>query len=170
MDEAVLRALARWPNVPACHGWLSLDRRGRWRMQGEAVTHPGLADFIGRNYACDDTGCWYTQNGPQKVFITLAYTPWILRTTPTGFVTHTGAGFVPQAGWTDEEGNLLLSGPLGIGLVHDHDLGALADTVRLPEDDVPGRIELPSGALSLVPIRAAEVPTRFGFTPSPQPA
>ena len=30
-------AIARWPNVPACHEWLSLDRRGDWRLQGERV-------------------------------------------------------------------------------------------------------------------------------------
>ena len=28
MDESVIRALAKWPNVPAVYGWLSLSRRG----------------------------------------------------------------------------------------------------------------------------------------------
>jgi len=170
MDEAVLRALARWPNVPACYGWLSLDRRGRWRMQGEPVVHAGLADFISRNYACDDTGNWFTQNGPQKVFVSLAYTPWILRTTPSGFVTHTGQAFAVDAGWVDDDGALLLSGSQGVGVVHDHDLGSLADFIELPAGEDPGRLQLAGAPLLLHPIYAAEVPTRFGFSPSPQPA
>jgi len=170
MDEAVLRALARWPNVPACYGWLSLDRRGRWRMQGEPVVHGGLADFISRNYGCDEAGNWFTQNGPQKVFVALAYTPWILRTTGFGLVTHTGLAFVAEAGWVDEDGNLLLSGPQGVGLMHDHDLTALADFIELPENSVPGRLHLAGTLLPLNPILAAEVSTRFSFSPSPRPA
>ena len=169
MDEAVLRALARWPNVPACYGWLSLDRRGRWRMQGEPVAHVGLADFISRNYGCDDAGNWFTQNGPQKVFVALTYTPWILRIAASGFVTHTGQPFTAEAGWVDEEGSLLLSGPQGVGLVHDHDLTALADFIELPEKEAPGRLHLAGTLLPLNPIRAAEIPARFGFRPSPQP-
>ena len=27
MDDAVVRAMARWPNVPHVYGWLSLDQR-----------------------------------------------------------------------------------------------------------------------------------------------
>ena len=27
MDDAVLRSMAKWPNVPDVYGWLSLDRR-----------------------------------------------------------------------------------------------------------------------------------------------
>ncbi|MGB3277244.1 MAG: DUF2946 family protein, partial [Castellaniella sp.] len=30
MDDQVLAAMARWPNVPAVHGWLSLTARGQW--------------------------------------------------------------------------------------------------------------------------------------------
>ena len=43
-----LSAIAKWPNVPACYDWLSLDRRGDWRLQGERVTHRGLIAFINR--------------------------------------------------------------------------------------------------------------------------
>ena len=37
MDPAVLRGMARWPDVPAVYGWLALDRRGNWRLK-EAVS------------------------------------------------------------------------------------------------------------------------------------
>ena len=29
MDDIVKQALAKWPNVPHCYGWLSLDARGK---------------------------------------------------------------------------------------------------------------------------------------------
>jgi hypothetical protein len=64
-------AMLRWPNVPACYGWLSLDRRGRWRLRGEAVTHAGLKDFLNRQYAHDEDGNYFVQNGPQRVFVEL---------------------------------------------------------------------------------------------------
>ena len=37
MDESVIRAMDRWPDVPAVYGWLELDVRGRWRLRGEPV-------------------------------------------------------------------------------------------------------------------------------------
>ena len=30
MDAIVEAALRKWPNVPACRGWLGLDARGDW--------------------------------------------------------------------------------------------------------------------------------------------
>ena len=35
MDEMVRQAMAKWPNVPACYGWLGLDARGQWYMRDE---------------------------------------------------------------------------------------------------------------------------------------
>ena len=85
-----LSAIAKWPNVPACYDWLSLDRRGNWRLQGERVTHRGLIEFMNRQYGSDESGCWFVQNGPQRVFVSLAYTPWVLRREGDAFVTHNG--------------------------------------------------------------------------------
>jgi hypothetical protein len=89
MDESVKLALAKWPNVPSCTGWLALDRRGNWRMRDEAaqrsgaagstIRHPALLAFIARNYGADEAGRWFFQNGPQRVYVELAYTPWIVR-------------------------------------------------------------------------------------------
>src|SRR5512132_2355278 len=50
MDEAVLRSMAKWPNVPDVYGWLSLDRRGNWLLKGERIGNAALRDFISRNY------------------------------------------------------------------------------------------------------------------------
>ncbi|NGM87254.1 DUF2946 family protein [Parapusillimonas sp. SGNA-6] len=40
MDEQVLAAMARWPNVPDVYGWLSLTEQGQWRLhpRGDALT------------------------------------------------------------------------------------------------------------------------------------
>ncbi len=169
MDDAVRRALARWPDVPHCYGWLSLDCAGRWRLQNEIVRHRGFADFISRNYLNDDTGCWFFQNGPQRVYVRLEYTPWILRSQPDGSLfTHTGHAFVAaQAAWLDEAGNLLISGASGVGLVHGHDLVGLADAIVMPDGELPGRLALPGITLDLHPIAATDAPQRFGFQQNP---
>ena len=39
MDDIVKQAMAKWPNVPHVYGWLALDRRGVWRIKGDAVTN-----------------------------------------------------------------------------------------------------------------------------------
>lgn len=185
----MLGAQARWPDVPAIYGWLSLDRRGRWRLRGGPVSHPGLIAFISRNYAATESGEWYFQNGPQRVFAALDYTPWVLRWShENGLVCHTGApALQPKGAWLDEDGNLLIAFAAGVGLLCDRDLPALVD--RLGATPEPGRhtgvgaiedfladpaarplwLHLPSGALAVSPIRAAAVPARFGFQPAPGP-
>jgi Protein of unknown function (DUF2946) len=87
MDDIVKQALAKWPNVPHCYGWLGLDARGNWYMRddpaqaagpfaggsraskGSLLKHEKLIDFIQRNYACDAQGQWFFQNGPQRVYV-----------------------------------------------------------------------------------------------------
>ena len=71
MEDRMQRALARWPNVPALYGWLSLDRRGRWRIQGEIITRAQIIDTISANYLADEHGAWYFQNGPQRGYVQL---------------------------------------------------------------------------------------------------
>ena len=93
MDEIVVQAMAKWPNVPAAYGWLRLDRRGNWHLidrnapgfdetvhaSGTRLEHAGFADSICRNYQADERGRWYFQNGPQRVFVDLEIAPLILR-------------------------------------------------------------------------------------------
>jgi hypothetical protein len=181
MDTSSAPAFARWPDVPACYGWLSLDRRGIWRLQGEAVTHGGLLRFLDEHYACDDAGNWLVHNGPQRVFVTLDYTPWVLRLQPDGsLLTHTAraAGAV-DAAHLDDEGSVLLHTEAGIGLLDDRDLQAfLADCVGADGDPVSddGWLAVMEGdgqafwrGLPLVPIGRDEVPARYGFRPQPTP-
>src|SRR5919199_5142149 len=94
MDPPVARAMAKWPNVPAVYGWLALDRRGNWLIKGERIANAALRDFIGRNYAADSNGRWYFQNGPQRVFVSLAYTPWVVHYEGDALIDHCG-GVLP---------------------------------------------------------------------------
>src|SRR5258708_21370696 len=135
MDEIVLRSMLKWPDVPAVYGWLSLDRRGNWMIKTvagrfERIAHPAVREFIGRNYASDSEGRWYFQNGPQRVFVALDYTPWVYRLADAGegILAHTGA--VPralEAVFLDDAGALLLETEIGIGVLLDRDLSAFLE-------------------------------------------
>lgn len=195
MDELVLRGMAKWPDVPAVFGWLSLDRRGHWLLKGERVANPGIAAFFGRNYGHDDQGRWFFQNGPQRVYVALDYTPHIYRiTTAPGaalvLASHSGtAASTITAAYIDESGQLLLETDLGIGLMHDADLetlvprfsspggltgeAALAATLDAVQAgrDAALELSLDQTRIPVKPVRAADVPARFGFIPRPvQPA
>ncbi|MCC7548481.1 MAG: DUF2946 family protein [Burkholderiales bacterium] len=191
MDSAVLQAMVKWPSVPSVYGWLALDRRGKWTIKGEAVGNPAVIAFIGRNYARDDHGRWFFQNGPQRVFVRFAYTPYILHAEPgadgTSLVDHTGEA-VSDCGeaFLDEDGCLLIVFERGIGLVSDRDLASLlpgllrADGAAAGDDDldrwmahgvdVRATLDLGWTRVALHGIRSRDVPARFGFDADPRPA
>ena len=86
----VKQALAKWPNVPHCTGWLLLDRRGQWRMRDDADASGRICpatSSVTRRCSASSTGItppmtdgqWFFQNGPQRVYVELGYTPWIVR-------------------------------------------------------------------------------------------
>ncbi len=193
MDEIVLRAIAKWPNVPSVYNWLSLDRRGQWRVKGELVSNAALVDFVGRNYEQDAQGRWFFQNGPQRVFVTLAYTPFIYRVEPDAagrlcVRPHSGGpASVPTAAWLDENADVLLQTPGGVGLVADRDLPLIVERLTKPSGEpldeatlellaqglaAEGQIlqlHLGPRTIGVHAIRSHDVPARFGFDPSPAP-
>lgn len=133
MDDIVKQAMAKWPNVPFCYGWLALDARGEWRMRddaaqaeqqpGERIHNPALLAFIHRNYQQDAQGRSFFQNGPQRVFVDLAVTPFIARTDPAqGFLLHTNAPFTPQRAWLSCEGEFLFQEGQHLAALDDRDL------------------------------------------------
>lgn len=163
-DDEVLRAMARWPDVPRCYGWLELDRRGAWHIKGELISHARTIDFLSRHYRADESGAWYVQNGPQKAYVTLAYTPWVYRYHRQQFTTHTGLNCTRlSAVYLDDEGNLLLETEFGIGLVDDRDLATCAVLMFPAESDVPNVFAWNGRELPLLALRRADAAERFGY-------
>jgi hypothetical protein len=171
MDPIVEAALRKWPNVPHCHGWLALDARGDWYMRDDRVraagpfpqvkgsrnVHDKLLAFIGRNYAADERGDWYFQNGPQRVYVELEAAPWIWRLQSDGVHSHTGRPARVTDAWLDEHGRLFLRTELGFGLVHTLDMEIAVDAVE-------------RGDWPLHELPFAEMPARFGYRLRPEPA
>ncbi|HEV3427108.1 MAG TPA: DUF2946 family protein [Paraburkholderia sp.] len=185
MDDIVKQALARWPNVPHCTGWLRLDGRGHWRLRDEAdqaqgapgtpVRHEALNAFINRNYESDASGQWFFQNGPQRVYVELEYTPWIVRLMKATdgalkLTDHTGNAFDPVAAYADEQGGVLFTNASGhVALLHDHDLDGFAEHATLDDNGESGVFHWRAETdLPLQAIARAEVPARFGFIQSPE--
>ncbi|MGI4779904.1 MAG: DUF2946 family protein [Janthinobacterium lividum] len=170
MDEIVRQAIAKWPNVPHCHGWLGLDARGNWYMRddrtqaagpfpterGSLLRHDKLIDFIQRNYERDTAGQWFFQNGPQRVYVELEAAPWVWRIGGDfSVMSHTGVAVAPTACLLDEAGRVFLVTPLGLGLIHTQDVGRAADALE------QGLWSAPEQVL------AADLPARFGHVMSP---
>ena len=195
MDDIVKQAMAKWPNVPHCYGWLALDARGNWRMRderaqagnlpGDKIMNAALLGFINRNYTHDGQGRWYFQNGPQRVYVNLDATPYIARTDPAqGFVVQTGEAFGPvEAAWITETGQLVLQSGEKVAMLDDRDMAQLLDSMQLDDRPVAdeallawvadphaaGRLTLNLGGGRVVVERIASdaLAARFGFVPAP---
>ena len=169
MDDIVRQAMAKWPNVPHCYGWLGLDARGNWYMRddqaqaaghfaqskGSLLKHEKLIDFIQRNYDTDERGCWFFQNGPQRVFVELEDTPWVWRLGADGSVAaHTGRAAAYRSCVVDGEGRLYLATDIGFGLVHTLDMEQAANAVE-------------QGLWLPAEVHADALPERFRFVRSP---
>jgi hypothetical protein len=169
MDDIVRQAIAKWPHVPHCYGWLGLDARGNWYMRDDRVQsagpfplskgswlkHEKLIEFIQRNYDHDARGQWFFQNGPQRVYVELEVAPWVWRLGAGHCVTaHTGQSATVRRCITDELGRLYLDTDLGFGLVHTLDVAQAADAIEeglwAPEESA-----------------SHDLPQRFGFVCSP---
>ena len=191
MDEIVKRAMEKWPNVPDVYGWLRLDRRGRWRLKVrpdafEPIGNAGLVEFIGRNYLMDEARRWFFQNGPQRVFVGLDYTPRVYR------LDDEGKGWLSQSGepagtpselLVDENDDVLLVSGLGPGLVLDRDLPVLLDGLASEAGDTidaedflvrlrkHGRLQvrLLDAAVDAVATNRMAIVQRFGLVTDPAP-
>ncbi len=193
MDDIVRQAIAKWPKVPHCYGWLLLDARGAFRMRdeaaqaanasGEVIRHPALLSFIHRNYQPDDQGAWFFQNGPQRVFVELEQTPFIARTDPVHvFVTHDGQPLSAiDAAWITHEGRLILKSGDRIAMVDDRDLAECVGLLRLDGKQVDeemlldwlqrmqGELQLQMGEswVAVEPLRGLALDQQLGFVQHP---
>jgi hypothetical protein len=195
MDEIVRQAMAKWPSVPHCYGWLALDARGAFRMRdettqqsnqpGDIIRHSALLAFVYRNYAHDERGAWFFQNGPQRVYVDLEATPFIARTDPVHqFVLHDGQAMtgIDDVCLTDQ-GQLILSNGRQIAMLDDRDLaqclpllkiqglvindGQLIEWLASPDDMLCMNIS--EREIPIRWLRSEDVPSRFGFIKNPLP-
>jgi len=153
---------------------------------GTPVRHAALIGFINRNYECDESGQWFFQNGPQRVYVELAYTPWVVRlargstdgdssAVPSLTLTdQTGAIFEPVEVLIDDQGAVLFVDalePARVALLHDHDLDLFSNFFVLDDEGRCGRFNwraehtLPANA-----IEREQVAERFSFVASPASA
>lgn len=195
MDDIVKQAMAKWPNVPHCYGWLALDARGGWRMRDEAaqradtlgdrLAHVALIGFINRNYLHDEHGNWYFQNGPQRVYVNLEATPFIARTDPQqGLVLHTGQALtgVERVVLSDAGALVFVAGET-VAQLDDRDVAQVLGMLELDGaaasdeavmawlDGGAGELVLPwhGKRLAVERIGSGELGHAFGFKPTPAP-
>ena len=173
MDQSVLDAVKRWPNVPAVYGWLSLTARGEWKLHplgdaqsggaGQGITNTQILGFINRNYDTQADGAWFFQNGPQRVYVRLDAAPLIIHLEPASqaLVTHHGKTVQRVSGWLcDETGQLYAKTDFGPSRIDDRDLLTLGEVLHTQEglslldifDQFPERLlsTTPSGATDIL--------------------
>jgi hypothetical protein len=164
-------------------------------LPGTVIVHQALNEFISRNYACDTEGRYFFQNGPQRVFITLDATPWIVRIIPddqqTKLLTQCQSPIEPSAALSDENGNIYIVGEISqviyensnqatqttfstqakesIALLHDHDLDLFSELAILKEEacSFGGSWNWHGKQLPLDPIHSSELAGRFDYIAKP---
>ncbi|MFC3530575.1 DUF2946 family protein [Vogesella facilis] len=182
MDNNVLAAMARWPNVPAVFGWLRLDARGQWWLRDDKLMQPAIVDFFRRNYARDGEGRYYVQNGPQKVYVTLDAAPFIASRQPHGWQLMPDMDAErPRLAYLDDDGRLFIEIGGEPALVDDRDLLALVELIvtvdgQLPDDagwqawqrgELRLQLNLPEGVLRLKPLPEGGVSGSYGVVLQP---
>ena len=161
-------------------------------LPGQVIQHRALNEFIARNYACDIHGRYFFQNGPQRVFITLDATPWIVRMNPNNLehelITQCGHSIDPEGALSDEHGNIYIVGKviqtiyqdssdgqfikrhtLTIALLHDHDLDHFSGLAKLKEEacSFRGSWQWNKKELPLDPVHSQELSKRYHFIMKP---
>lgn len=201
MDQALIQSLQKWPHVPSCFGWLYFGRRGEWRIQneyaqqyqllGETITHSGFKHYIESNLGRDSAGNHFFQNGPQRVFIQFAYSPWVVRFYPLAdghwqLRTTFGQPITPTACFLDEQSHISFEAEFeipifaenhtssiskirSIGLLHDHDLEIFSAFAKIYQNSCGSLGEfLWQGKMSIEPIHTKDMQRLFQYVKKPE--
>jgi hypothetical protein len=203
VDTSTISSLAKWPNVPFCYGWLFLDRKGLFRIRseyaqnnnlpGEVIKHLGLIDAIKKHICLDDQGQYFYQNGPQRVYLSLAYCPYVVRLLP-----HKEHGWIlqnnidqeikPTRCFLDEIGNILLECFVSVNqcsqelpvifteiehrtvaLLHDHDLNIFSELSQMDVSScgIKGIFKWHQIEIPIEPIMGKDIASDFHFKAIP---
>ena len=135
------------------------DFKSGLAARGSLLKHEKLVDFIQRNYQADKEGPakgqWYFQNGPQRVYVELASTPYIWRVQEDfSLAAHTGLKASLAVAWLDETGRLYAEASDGYGLIHTQDVLLASDAIE-------------QGVWSVQEMLAQDMPAAFGYVLSP---
>jgi hypothetical protein len=204
LDPTIISAIAKWPGVPFCYGWLFLDRRGSFRIRneysqkhhlpGEIIKHKGLCDTIRKNICIDSHKQFFFQNGPQRVYLSLAYCPYVVRLIPDQknlwvLQNHLSEEISPTRCFLDEKGNILLefvarvmqcsdTPPLlfqetqirTIALLHDHDLNIFSELsqMNIANCGLIGTFNWRNVDIPIEPIVRSDVPKEFNYLEVPR--
>ena len=201
MDSSTIQSIGKWPQVPDCFGWLYFDRRGEWRIQnefaqqnnlsGEVVTHQGFKHYIENHLARDHLGRHFFQNGPQRVFIRFAYSPWVIRFFPLEhghweLKTTFGETIHPKECFMDEMDQISFSAEFevdvldgdgdfkktkiqSIGILHDHDLEIFSAFAKIYNHHCGSIGEfLWHHKMDIEPIHSNDISSLFNFIKNPR--
>ena len=131
------------------------------QVKGSRIQHEKLREFIERNYAADERGCWFFQNGPQRVYVELEAAPWVWRLGEQadgsfGVRSHIGIDTEVASAWLDEAGRLFLASAIGLGIVHTLDMETASHAVE-------------RGVWTPLDTRFESLAPRFGHVLMPRP-
>lgn len=179
--------MAKWPNVPDCYGWLHLNAQGQWLMGelGQAndapsvVAHEGLRGFMNRNYVCPfpqaaypnhpKAGAWALQNGPQRVWVTLALAPFALQVHRGVFSAHTGEPWAIDRLIQSSDGVIYCTSGLRVGAIASRSMADFSEYVQAQDAGLAWYS--PDGAppLMIEGCDAARIESTLGFARSVMP-
>jgi len=174
MDDIVVQAMHKWPNVPAVYGWLRLDGRGQWWIRDERLDQAAMAEFFYRNYGRDGAGRFYVQNGPQRVYVTLDMAPYVASSEDgVNWNTLPWCGHErPRAAYLTPDGMLFLELGGELALVDDRCLARLYDSL-LPDWDgsratLPAWLPMAGDRIPLYPESLPRLLAQYGITRDPK--
>lgn len=189
MDDSVLRGMARWPNVPELYGWLLRDHRGSFLLKGQPITHPLSLRFLKRHYLADERGCYYFQNGPQRVFVELETSPRVYQIQGEDLVSDHGAISRLQGLYMDQEERIFILADDKPGHLDDRDLINFVDHLvdlngdpldensleatfanRAPLTNLSCHFTYKGDFFNIIHEETANLPERLGFVRKPQKA
>jgi hypothetical protein len=159
-------------------------------LPGDIIRHVALRQFIERHYAADSTGRYFFQNGPQRVFVTLDYTPWVVRLIPQEnsswiFQTTSGQQIDPITCLLDENGQILIEADFSIieesgnefkdttirsvALLHDHDLEIFSELANITHHacSIGGNLPWNGQEVSIEQVLSSDLSARYQYRNTP---
>ena len=127
------------------------------QVKGSRILHDKLREFIHRNYAADERGAWFFQNGPQRVYVELEAAPFVASACAARWRAgsdqpYRNAGARRRCSWLDEQAGSF-SPPNSASASCTRWTWAAADAVERARGAAGDRLRRAAAALRYVPAR-----------------